>query len=452
MTRTGIRPRRALASVRAMVGATVVVASLACGAAEAPPTPAPGAAPVPSGTARSADAVDPGLPRLLSLYEARDYFALATALDDAGRSPEVTYLRAALERARNQPASSNRVIREALEGPGPLPDTLVPRFERMRYRNHFRLGEYARALEALRVALAHPSLDLELREDLENEVRLLESLRHVPPQQVARRGDTRVDRLPNTRVPVTVQGVSRAYVLDTGANLSVLMRSEADTLGLEVLPAGVEVGSITGGTLTADVAVADEVRLGEVVLRHVVFLVLPDEALTFAEGRFTIPGILGFPVLEALGEVAFRGTASLRIPGEVPEGGPWNLALHDLNPVVRVGVLGDTVICPLDTGAGSTSFYRSFYDAHGERVRAVGARDTARFAGAGGEVSVDAWVLPEVRLAVGDTAVLAREVPVYVERLSEREKPFPPCNLGLDVLTAFDEYVLNFRSMTLLLR
>lgn len=55
-------------------------------------------------------------------------------------------------------------------------------------------------------------------------------------------------------------------------------------------------GTSTGSRVTADVAVAPRVRLGQVELANVVFLVLPDEALTFGP-TFRIPGLIGFPVI-----------------------------------------------------------------------------------------------------------------------------------------------------------
>jgi predicted aspartyl protease len=389
-------------------------------------------------------------PRLL--HDARDYFALSAALArmERARDPEVEYLRASVEHARNRPARSNEIIGRILAGRD-IPDTLAAQLERLRYRNLFRMGQYASALEALEAALSH-ALSADDRRELENEAKIAAALRGTPPQRVMRRAESVLERLPNTRVPVAVEGRRRAYVLDTGANLSVLMRSEADSLGLQVRPVGVEVRSVTGGSLEADIAVAEEVVLGDVTLSHVVFLVVPDEMLTFAGGEFTIPGILGFPVLEALGEVAFRGRESLRIAGNVPERPVWNLALDNLTLLVRVIALDDTVACVLDTGASKTNFYHSFYTRHQERIRSLGRPDSVRFAGAGGVVAVEAFVLPELRLELADTVTTGRAIPVYVGRLSEDEPEFRACNLGLDVLWAFEEYVLNFRSMTFLLR
>jgi len=67
-------------------------------------------------------------------------------------------------------------------------------------------------------------------------------------------------------------------ILDTGANHSTLIRSEAKRLNLKVLPAGIELG--TGAKLTADAAVAPLLKIGNLEYHHVAFLVVPDAAFT----------------------------------------------------------------------------------------------------------------------------------------------------------------------------
>jgi hypothetical protein len=290
--------------------------------------------------------------------------------------------------------------------------------------------------------------DSATRADAENMARAMAVLRDVAPQRVVSRATSDIVREESGRIPVTVGDSLRAYAMDTGANLSVLMRSEAESLGLEVREAGMEVGTSTGSRVTADVAVAPRLRLGEVELANVVFLVLPDEMLTF--GEFKIPGVIGFPVLNALGEVEFRPGGVLRVPGEVPDRGVRNLALPSLTPVIKVSVDGRDAVCEFDTGAGRTSLHLPFYTHHQAWIESHGQPDTVRFAGAGGERRIPAYILSDVRLTVGDTAVAMQRLEVYTESVATSNQPETDCRLGLDVIASFGGYLINLRSMTFL--
>ena len=125
--------------------------------------------------------------------------------------------------------------------------------------------------------------------------------------------------------------------IDTGANLSVLARSEAERLGLSIRPVGLQVGTSTGLSVEADVAVADRARLGTADYRHVVFLVFPDRLLSFPDGT-RIPGLVGFPMLEALGEVRFWADNTLEIPRRAPKRKGFNLAFDEQEPLVLATV------------------------------------------------------------------------------------------------------------------
>lgn len=183
-----------------------------------------------------------------------------------------------------------------------------------------------------------------------------------------------------------------------------------------------EVGTSTGSMVTADVALAPRVQLGEVVLENVAFLVVSGALLTF--GDFRIPGIIGFPVLDALGEVEFRRGGVLWIPGEVPERGVQNLALDFMTPLIRVEVVGSYAVCEFDTGAGTTRLHLPFYERHTARVEAEGRVDTVRFAGAGGERRMPARLLTGVR-----PASVTRRPRFPAWRFTPSRLPRPPTSI-----------------------
>jgi predicted aspartyl protease len=388
---------------------------------------------------------------VLQLRAARDYFTLRDRLGDASDdTPARRFARALVQHAFNQPAASNATIASLLAA-RTIPESLVVALGRLRLANDLRLFSYGEGAAAADALLADTSrLDAAMLQDIRNTRALFRALAGAAPQTVERRGPASL-RLAQGRVPLHVNGAARQYVFDTGANLSTLMRSEAVALGLRVVPAGIVVGSSTDLRVTADVAVADSVAIGGLLYRNVPFLVLDDAMLTFP-GGFRIPGIVGFPVIEQAGEIRL-GHGTLNIPAAVPPRAERNLALDELTLLTRARWTGLPLICRLDTGAGRTQFYEPLYSRARRMIDSSSSAATRRMGGAGGIRELPVHVLRGVALAVGDTTVVLDSVDVVTRSLARtQDANFLDCNIGHDVLDAFPDYVINFRSMTFLLQ
>src|SRR6185369_12654341 len=115
--------------------------------------------------------------------------------------------------------------------------------------------------------------------------------------------------------------------MDTGAEISVLPRSNADRLGVHYLPGRTRVGTTTAD-VNARVGIIPVLRIGAAEVENVPVLVLPDARLTIGglpggQARM-IPGILGLPVFVAFRRMAWTGHgARLVLGGDGPmPGGP----------------------------------------------------------------------------------------------------------------------------------
>jgi predicted aspartyl protease len=390
---------------------------------------------------------------VVRLRASRDYFALRERAErTAGaRTPAARYARALVQHAFNEPAASNATV-VALLADAALPDSVAADLRKIRVANHLRLFEYAAGLAAVDALLADTTTaDTAGRRDVRNTRRIFQALTAVPRQMAESRGPTEL-RLRDGRVPVKVNDSTRHYVFDTGANLSTIMRSEARAVGLRIIPAGLDVGTSTDQRVVADVGVAARLVIGQVHFRHVVFLVLDDALLTFSDG-YRIPGIVGFPVIEQMGEVRLGAGGELSVPAVVPRRAQRNLAFHELTPLTRVGWGNVPLLCRLDTGASRTQLYEPFYRRARAHVNAVARPTTRRMGGAGGERELAVRVLPDVRLAVGDTVATLDSADVLPQSIvRDASENYLDCNLGHDVLDAFRSYVLNFRDMAFVLR
>ena len=397
----------------------------------------------------------PGATDLEALYASRDFFSLRDRITgDSGSEvvpPEHRFFAAAVQLAFNDPEEAIRIATSALQE-GDLPPLVKLRLLDLMVTANLRLHRYGDALAAARSLLASPARgeDTAIVQDIQGTLPLLEALADVPPQEARMQRSSRLALGNSRRVPLEFGEARRQFSLDTGANLSVIMASEARALGLKVRPVGVEVATSTGNRVLADVAVAPRLTIGSVEYQHVVFLVFPDELLTFPGGH-RIPGLVGFPVVEAMGEIRFRQDNVMEIPSRPPVRKLGNLALDDLDPLVQVRYRRDDLVCRLDTGADRTVFYEPFFRRYRERLESIGKQTTVSTGGVGGFEELPALRLPTMALTVAAAGTTLRKVDVYTRPIRTVEENYLFCNVVLDVLHAFSAYVINFRDMALVL-
>lgn len=321
-----------------------------------------------------------------------------------------------------------------------------------------RRGRYGEALAALRRALRPEVAATASERDRRSSERflpLLDALKGVPAQSgpSATRGEVAVTRdaaaLPNA--DVAIEGQPQTAILDTGANLSLIVRSRALALGLRMLPDEVSVASPVAEETPAQLAVADNLTIGGTEFHNVVFMVLPDEALTFAEGRYKIEAIVGFPVLSRLGRVTFSSSdAAERMtfgpsvaPGE--HAGEVNLLVDGLTPKILACLQPERVPIQLalDSGAQTTSLRPRFAAAFPQRLATTVVAEVV--GGVGGAVSRETRFVPVLALTFGSgPSIDLADVSLNEEALNQ---PGDHGRIGQDVLRSQGGYVLDFGTM-----
>ena len=402
------------------------------------------------GPGRPAALPDSARSALLRLEREHDYFRLRDHLKAQENRDGLyaLYLRAVAVNAFGREAAADSLL-DRLEASGAtLPDSLGFLAGRLRYQNDLRFYQWADALRDARALMASPFADSARRSDLANTARLLQALRDVPPQSVeSRRGGT-LHPDDHGGVAVSIDSTPKRYAFDSGANFSVLMRSEAESLGLDIRPAYLQVGSSTDLRVRADLAVADRVQVGGATLRHVVFLVFPDSALTLPGVR--IPGLLGFPIQRALGALAYHRDGTITVPAAPASEAPGTLAFHRYTPFVSVTFRSDTLSCQLDTGSGTTVLFEPYYRAHRAWVDSVGRADTVTVGGTGGIRRLPVAKLPRVTLGIAGTPVQMDSLEVRTS-LPSWQDPDLMCLVGRDALGGFSTYVIDYEHMALVL-
>jgi hypothetical protein len=381
---------------------------------------------------------------LLGLASRRDYFSLGRALAEPGAGGQLRtclqgYVDAAFRRYR--PAADG--LRACDRGPDSIRTDARGRL----WPVLGELGEFDAAIDVIDDLIA--DADSAGAQGLAAARALLDARRGSQLAQASRAGArARIghNAFGMALVPVTLNGRVDTLILDTGAGMSVLTRSLADSLGVRPLGGHIGVRGATGSRMAGSVALGTLTVAG-VALQDVPFVVLPDSALTVRAGpaMLRIRGIVGLPVLMALEEFTLTADGWLVTPDEPHLAGAPNLAVDETRLITSVGYGNHHAVMGVDTGARTTTLYPpAFGILGGDTVS--GVRTTTRIGGAGGTRTYQSLRLPSVTLSVGDTVVRAREVVVLRDPPSERAR-YLMGNLGQDVLDAYTAVTFNFRAM-----
>ncbi|NII54081.1 retropepsin-like aspartic protease [Luteibacter sp. SG786] len=313
---------------------------------------------------------------------------------------------------------------------------------------------YADQANALREAVEHHAKDLgSAAQGVKDVLALASALSGSPPQTITFSGPS---RLPIRRNPLgtfdveaVANGVGGSWMLDSGANYSVVSESFAKRLGLSIKGTAGGVGSTTGASVQSNVAVVKEIRLGTATLRNVAVLVVRDDLLhmKLPGKEHQISAAFGFPVFQALGRISFRGDKAILIGSatDTREDGV-QIYMDGLTPVVMVATEGESVPVGLDTGSSTTSLSSAYWMKVKDRADAW-PRSRQSSAGLGGARSLDTVSQPEWKFALGKDEVILKNVRIETESRPGPGGPPMFGTLGQDLWANAAGFTLDFRSM-----
>lgn len=369
-----------------------------------------------------------------------------------------SYYNAFLQNFFNKPKSSNNNIQSLIKK-DPAKLTVKQRIEllRLEISNDLKEYNYKSAYHHSATLLKEYSNDLvkEDIDDINNDIIIWKSLQDIAQQRITLAKDTRIpykrDLAKLITIPVSFGDYSDDYVFDTGANISVITETNAVRSKMQLMDDYFDVEAITGIKLKARMGVAHEVRIGDVVMKNVIFMVFPDEALSFANGAYTIQGIIGFPVIEQFKEVRISMAGYIDVPSKTTSMPIGNFGLDGLTPVVNVNYKGNMLPFTFDTGAQITLLNKAFFNRYNTEIKNTGKAAELKVGGAGGSNLSDSFIIPELVFQLYDKEVTIKDISVKTAVVSEKENYYYG-NMGQDVLKQFDELVINFEYMYVLLK
>ncbi len=356
-------------------------------------------------------------------------------------------VKAGLYNAFNKPAQSNAAINRLFEFYGSqLTDSIKLNLLRVKSSNHARLFEYDGAADALSELLHDYPLLMNANEitDYQNSLETWQALTRQPVQTISKQGTVRLkmqkDKVGLKNVEIKSDTLSIPFVLDTGANFSTVNESTATKMGLIIVDSAIDVGAITGKVVEAKLGICPEFSIGSIVVKDAVFLVFPDESLYFPQVGYQLNGIIGFPVIEALGEIQLTNDDELIVPEKPTAYESQNMALDFLTPMIQLGSEHYT----FDTGAANTMLYSKYYKAHPEVYKGLKLQEFN--SGSVGGVVKRSGYLVTFSPVINNKKVNVDKVDLYTEDINPESEMFYG-NIGQDLIRNFKKITINFRQM-----
>jgi len=391
-----------------------------------------------------------------ALLDKKEYFKLETQVklyNDSLGDEKKLYYASFIDNVFNRNIDCiNDVDRLLKSFSDQLPDSVKANMRRLQSDSYFKTYQYAKAAQtdSSTLKLYSKVLPNDYTEDLKKQILLRGALKNIAPQRTIIKSNTSIpwshNKLGLIEIPVKCNSTIYNAVFDTRANISGITKTYAKKVGLRMLNVSFDESSgETGLKFKTSEGIADSIYIGGILVKNVVFEVMPDSVLYFAAAKFQLNMIIGYPVIEQFGEVHIFKNGKMTIPLTPAKSDLHNFALDGLDPVVALKKGNDTLDFQFDTGASSSLFYVSYLNKYKTEVIESGKKKMLGFYGAGGSQKKEVYVLPKINLTLGNKTVTVDNVDVLQQEIIPNEKFYG--NIGQDFTKNFNEIIYNFKYM-----
>jgi len=271
---------------------------------------------------------------------------------------------------------------------------------------------------------------------------IIDLLRTQPPVQAD--GSAHVALSAGSHIAVRAGDYAAWAIVDTGAQISVMMQSVAEAAHVGILGVTRSVDTTTT-TVAGQIGIIPEVRIGEASLRNLPVLVLPDAQLTLANGSVRLPFILSLYGLAKFERMAWldRGR-SLALGDAAPQGfdGGVPMVWHPLGLGVPLDGVGGRRVAHLDSGANISYLLAAGLQLLPPSERVLLGVGHRRIGGVGGVVEQDIERLPRASLVLAGHPLIFADIDVAMDAETGEV-----ARIGEDVLDRYAAVVLDFRTM-----
>jgi hypothetical protein len=328
-----------------------------------------------------------------------------------------------LKSVLNQPEESNALIQKFRRQFRKLSDTVNYNLVQTEYNNNLKLLNYIKLKELSKNLIENYKQFIDSGDfaELKDDNAAYGFLKDELPTTVIKNTDTEIkvikDLAGYNLLRVKSQNDSIVnMVFDTGANVNVVSESTAKKLNLRILPkALVYVMGATGTRNASKIAIADRGSVENIEFKNAEFIVFPDSLLTFANGRYKINGVIGFPIIMRFESIRFTDSLIYIPKNPVAKTNTPNLFIKGDDYIIDIAYKNKKLPFFFDTGNSNTSFYKNMYEADSMNFKAL--KDTVfSYSSVGGTITVKAKLLPEIKLDCGSKSFVLNNTYIALEK------------------------------------
>ena len=279
--------------------------------------------------------------------------------------------------------------------------------------------------------------------------RRYETLKDIKPLSVAIKNSIiPITRNSKGHLEVQVKTASKkpvSLVFDTGASFSAVSESVAKKMNLRILSDSFMMGGAMNNIEYAKIAVADQLHLGNVMYKNVIFYVFKDEHFDFPEENHKINGALGFPEISALPLVKIHNKTNVLEISPAKEQSENSNMMFTSNRQMIISV-NDSLLFYLDTGGKWSNLSFNYYNRNKEAIENIGTASTKVIHGLGGSKEFPVYKLTDYVVKVGTTTAILPEMNCFAQPTVALMYEYDGL-LGQDIISQYDYTLLDFENM-----
>lgn len=250
-----------------------------------------------------------------------------------------------------------------------------------------------------------------------------------------------------------VNGKKAGIMFDTGAGANII--SDSLAMAYDMIPLDVPVTVSGMGMASGHIAIAKEIRLGEITVTNVPFYVIPVKSGHEEADKYMkhLKLVIGSDIMLALKDLTIdfsSNTISVPTAAGERDGTPSNMCFSSgMNLLTKASVAGLPALMNIDTGDGSDGILSDmFYNRNKEFVtEAKGTPDSLRMAGIGGWSKLNGYKLTDIPLSLaGNTVSLPS---IFVSEDHSMLSDNIDGNIGLATLLKFRKLRFDMVNMRL---
>ncbi len=252
--------------------------------------------------------------------------------------------------------------------------------------------------------------------------------------------------------PAMINGKHVEFFFDNGADLSCISEDEAKRLEMTFSSSSGSMGTMTQ-SVTFRMATAKTVTIGKMHFRNVSFAVFPDNQPPMSLVPLGHRGIMGLPILVAIGKFRWDANGTLMI-GEkserlLPERSNLTFDAGD-HVVLEAKFQGEPIWTSFDSGASTTDIFAPFAHRFSDYLQQHGKVGNNQIIGIGGAENYDAIDVPELSIQIDEKSLTLRPAHIMTKRQDHRDWIF--ANVGKDLYMQTSGFTLDFQAMRLSLK